>query len=140
MLKKDYIQRQFEEFGKVMAVILSYKRNNDWTNFELEIEKALNRFTNFGIKDLIEKDLKSFEVFINENVQLKSEQIKIIADLLYEKSFTSDNTEKETKDILKKAGFLYELYSDNLTANEFNLEVRYRIDLIKKIILPPNQL
>ena len=142
MLKKDYILRQFEEFGKVMAVIFGYKKNNDWVRFELEIEKALNTFTSFEINDLIVRDQESFESFISKNTQLKPDQIKIMADLLYERSFISENkkNDNEMKSILKKANFLYELYSNTLTANEYNLEVRYRIDRIKKIILPPNLL
>jgi len=32
MLKKDYLIRQLEEFGKVLAVLMNLKKENDWIN------------------------------------------------------------------------------------------------------------
>lgn len=136
MFKKDYIQRQFEEFGKVMAVILGFKKNKDWALFEFEIDKAMSTFTPFEIKDIIEKNEESFKLLIGESGHLKSDQIKILADLLYERSFISDKNDEDEERIglLKKAYFLYDLFSNSLTANDYNVEVRYRLDLIKKIL------
>ena len=52
MLKKDLILRQLEEFGKVMAVILSFKKVKDWDNFEKEIREAALKFTTFEIDNV----------------------------------------------------------------------------------------
>ena len=136
MLKKDYIQRQFEEFGKVMAVILGFKKNKDWELLEMEIDKAVQTFTSMELKALIKTDEASFEKMINENTSLKTEQVKILADLLYERTFVSVNNEDESEmmSLLKKAQFLYTLFSNTLTANDYNVEVRYRMELIRKII------
>ena len=140
MLRKDYIMRQFEEFGKVMAVIFGLKLNKDWEQFEMEIGKAVNRFTSLQMGELIEKDEEAFVKFITNNKDLKPDQIKILADLLYEQSFVFGEKEQNAEmiTVLKKAGFLYQLYKENLTENDFNLEVHYRIELIKRIILRSN--
>ena len=140
MLRKDFLMRQFEEFGKVMAVILGFKKSQDWELFENEIDKAVKTFTSFELSDLLKKDEASFEALINENTGLKSEQIKILADLLYERSFISGNNgnANEMIELLKKANYLYTLFSNTLTANDYNVEVRYRMELIKRIIVQSN--
>lgn len=136
MLKKDFLLRQFEEFGKVMAVILGLKKNAEWEPFEMEIDKAVRTYTPFEIKELIEKDEISFEALIKSANHLKSDQIRFLADLLYERSFVSGNkaNENEMIDLLKKSLFLYELFSNALTVNDYNVEVRYRMELIRKVI------
>lgn len=138
MIRKDYLLRQFEEFGKVMAVILGFKKEADWEKFEQEIEAAVKNFTSFEINQLIEKDQRSFENIITASTHLKPEQIKILADLLYERSFSELAADDEMKKLLTKSNYLYHLFSGQLTANEFNIEVRYRMDLIKKILNQPN--
>jgi hypothetical protein len=138
MIRKDYLLRQFEEFGKVMAVILGFKKETDWEKFEKEIETAVKYFTSFELNDLIEKDQRSFENIITDSTHLKPEQIKILADLLYERSFSELMADSDMRKLLAKTNFLYNLFSGQLTANEFNIEVRYRMDLIQKILNQPN--
>lgn len=141
MFKKDYIQRQFEEFGKVLAFIMGYKKQGDLANFELEIEKAVATFTGLEIKEVLALSDIEFAELIKKSTHLKSEQIKILADLIYEKSFVYENTENELQFVktLKRALFLYEWHRSHLTTNEFNIEINYRITLINKLINLPNQ-
>jgi hypothetical protein len=119
-----------------MAIILGFKKSKEWELFEMEIDKAVKTFTSLELKDLIKKDEASFEKLINESTSLKSDQIKILADLLYERSFVSGNNGDtgEMINLLKKANYLFTLFSDTLTANDYNVEVRYRMELIRKII------
>ena len=142
MYKKDYIVRQFEEFGKVMAIILGFKHKGEWNRFAGEIEEAVKQFTSIELKEIKSLSQDDFETLINTNTNLKSDQLKILADLLYEQSFA----EKEKADrnaqteLFKKSLFLYKLYKNELTANEFNLEVHYRIELLSKLLNQPNPL
>lgn len=140
MLRKDYIQRQFEEFGKVLATILGYKQKGDITNFELEIDKAVKTFTGFEITDLLNMTDESFKELIKASQHLKPDQVKTLADLLYERSFVFDaaNNQQQLITTLERSYFLYQWYAGNLTTNEFNIEVNYRMSLIHKIINPPN--
>lgn len=140
MLKKDFLQRQFEEFGKVLATILGFKKNGDLANFEKEIESAVRTFTSLELEGLLKMDLETFEKMVKDNETLRPDQIKILADLFYERSFVFDKPEQveQMKDMLGRAYFLYKRYTAELTANEFNLEVSYRLRMITEIIHQPN--
>lgn len=140
MLRKDFLQRQFEEFGKVLAAILGFKKSGDMSSFEKEIEKAVKTFTAFELGELLKMDLGSFERMVKEDEKLKPEQVKILADLFYERSFVFDKPDQaeQMKDMLARAYFLYKRYTEELTVNEFNLEVNYRMQMITEIIHQPN--
>ncbi len=142
MLRKDYIMRQFEEFGIVIGAILGLKRNKEWEKFELEIEKAVKQFTSLELAELKNLSLEAFEKIIQSSPQLKPDQIKALADLLYEQSFAEQekNNNSQTTDLLQKSLMLYKIYKGELTSNQFNLETHYRIELITKILNLPNQL
>ncbi|MBK7817185.1 MAG: hypothetical protein IPJ60_06150 [Sphingobacteriaceae bacterium] len=77
---------------------------------------------------------------VKHNETLRPDQIKILADLFYERSFVFDKQEQaeDMKDMLSRAYFLYKRYTQELTANEFNLEVNYRLQMITEIIHQPN--
>ncbi|MBL7917420.1 MAG: hypothetical protein JNM96_03425 [Bacteroidia bacterium] len=140
MLRKDYIMRQFEEFGIVIGAILGLKRNKEWEKFELEIDKAVKLFTSLELTELKELQLSEFEKLIHASSQLKPDQIKALADLLYEQSFAEQekNNTKQAVDLLEKSLLLYTIYKNELTSNQFNLETHYRIELITKILNLPN--
>lgn len=142
MLRKDYIMRQFEEFGIVIGVILGLKRNKEWEKFELEIDKAVKQFTSLELSELRELNLSEFETLIHSSTQLKPDQLKALADLLFEQSFAEQekNNNKQAVDLLEKSLFLYTIYKNELTSNQFNLETHYRIELITKILNLPNPL
>lgn len=140
MLRKDFLQRQLEEFGKVLASILGLKKSGDMFNFEKEIERAVKTFTTLELDELLKMNLESFEKMVKQNETLRPDQIKILADLFYERSFVFDKPEQteQMKDMLSRAYFLYKRYTEELTVNEFNLEVNYRMQMITEIIHQPN--
>lgn len=140
MLRKDFLQRQFEEFGKVLASILGFKKSGDMLNFEKEIERAVKTFTALELSELLQMNLGSFEKMVKLNNDLRPDQVKILADLFYERSFVFDKPEQaeQMKEMLARAYFLYKRYSEELTVNEFNLEVNYRVQMITEIIHQPN--
>ena len=135
MLRKDYIQRQFEEFGKVMAVILSFKKENDWEKFEKEIREAVLRFTSMEISYVEGLDDEGFEKEILKRPDLSSEQRKILADLLFEKLnyYLVKNDKGNYLALGCKCLKLYRNIRDNFTQNEFNLDVHYKLEFLKKI-------
>lgn len=134
MLRKDYIVRQFEEFGKVMAVIFGLKRQQDWDKFEKELAVASEKFTSLEI-DFVERlsvDDLAREVTVKE---LLPEQYKMLADLLYEKMnyYIQHGKSAEHFELLSKCLMLYQMFSQSLTQNEFNLDVHYKLEILKKI-------
>ncbi len=135
MQKKDYIVRQFEEFGKVMAAILGFKKENDWEKFEKEIAEAAQKFTLLEVSYVETLDAEGFEREVLRHPQLTLEQKKILADLLFEKlNFYLEKDDKERYLKLKDQCLLiYTHIHENFTENEFDLNVHYRLNFLNKI-------
>lgn len=136
MLRKDLLMRQFEEFGKVIAVLLGFKMQNDWNNFEKIIEDAARKFTPFEISAIESLSLEDFNKDVILHPSLLPEHYKILADLLFEKmkSFLERNIKQEEANLLKvKCILLYKKFSDNFTHNEFNMDVHYKLDFLQKM-------
>ncbi len=135
MLRKDYIMRQFEEFGKVMAVIFGLKKQNDWEKFEKEIAEASKKFTDIEICHAETLLLPDFEKEVLTSPALLPAQQKMLADLLFEKMnyyFEKGETGK-AKDLKNKCLLLYQKFLDDLTQNEFNLDVHYKLEYLKDV-------
>jgi hypothetical protein len=135
MLRKDYIQRQFEEFGKVMAVILGLKREKDWDTFEKEIALATQKFTSLEMQQVEAMDSKSFEEAVLNREDLEQDKKKILAELLFEKmSYYLERDDKaHYASIKEKCLQLYRHLRDNFTENEFDLNTHYRIAFLEKL-------
>ncbi len=134
MLRKDLIVRQLEEFGKVMAVILGFKKLNDWDKFEKEIEAATEKFTNLEIKTIENLSNTDFEKEVLNHPTLLLDQKKILADLLFEKLnfYAQNNNEEKYKSLKTKCLALYEHIQNNHTENEFDMNVYYKLAILKK--------
>lgn len=134
MLKKDYLGRQFEEFGKVMAVILGLKKLQDWDKFEKEIRDASSKFTSLNIDHVESLSDTDFEKEIINHPTLTQNQQKILADLLFEKLnfYAANNKEEDYKKLKAKCIMLYTHLKNDLTENEFDMNVYYKLEILKK--------
>jgi hypothetical protein len=127
--------RQFEEFGKVMAVIFGSRKQNDWEKFEKELNEAALKFTSFETETVEAMSLQELETKVLRHPTLLPEQKKMLADLLYEKMlFYTEKNELEKSDALKrKCAALYQDFMSGLTENEFNLDLHYKLEFLKKM-------
>lgn len=134
MLRKDYILRQLEEFGKVMALILNYKKLQDWDKFENEINATSIKFTSIEINKLEKFNEADFKKEILNNTTLTQDQLKILADLLFEKlNFYAQKNDTMSYNNLKvKCVLLYKHIQNQLTQNEFDLNVYYKLEILNK--------
>ncbi|MBL7913122.1 MAG: hypothetical protein JNJ41_18810 [Bacteroidia bacterium] len=134
MLRKDYILRQLEEFGKVMAVILGFKKQLNWEEFEKEMHNAALKFTSLEIDKVERLRAEDFEKEVFNNPALTLDQLKILADLLFEKlSLHAQNNDEEKYNALKiKCLNLYQFIKNNHTENEFDMNVHYKLEILKK--------
>ncbi len=125
--------RQFEEFGKVLSLILGFKHRGEWDLFEKEIEKAFTQFTSFQINHVENLAETDFEREVTENKNLSYEQKKIMASLLFEKMNYYAEIKDETKlaSIRSKCLRLYLHLKENFTENEFDLDVHYKLEFLK---------
>ena len=136
MLRKDFIIRQIEEFGKVLALIIGYKKQNEWTKFEEEIENAIQKFTSLEMNEIENLNIDFFVSEIVNREGLSLDQKKIIANLMYEKLyFYLFKNETENYSQLKaKCLLLYLHLNENFTTNEFDLDVHYKLSMLQKQI------
>jgi hypothetical protein len=135
MLRKDLILRQFEEFGKVFALILSFKKNQDWDNFEKEAREAMRTFTQLDISVVEQLPPEKFMNEIVEPPTLSFEKKKIVAQLLFEKMDyygTACQYDKYTE-LKNKCIAIYQHLAGNLTENEYDMDVHYKLEFLKKL-------
>jgi hypothetical protein len=133
LLRKDYIQRQFEEFGKVLASLLNLKLNKNWEEFEKQLNEAFSKYTPFELEKLEHLSIESFQNQLHATPTLVYEQKKILASLLFERMnvYLEQNKMKEYELLKLKCLALYEHLSNDLTQNEYDLEVHYRLKFLK---------
>jgi hypothetical protein len=136
MLRKDYIVRQFEELGKVLAVLAGLKLNKDWHKFEEEISKAVMRYTTVELKIVEESQVQEFEKDIVQSNALNIEQKKMLARLLFEKLsvlLENDSRSDKTEQLKIKCERLYTFISQQLTQSEFDLDAYYKLQFLRQI-------
>ena len=134
MQKKDLIVRQLEEFGKVMAQILGFKKQKDWEEFEKEIAEATQKFIQRDLRQIEDLDGPGFDLEILKGSPLSFEQKKILADLLFEKmNFYAEKNDQEAYSRLKRNCLaLYTYIRENFTENEFDLNVHYKLEYLHR--------
>ena len=134
MLRKDYIVRQFEEFGKVMALIFGLKKQNDFLNFEKELNAATLKFTALDINYIEDLSVTDFETQIINTTTLTSLQQHMLADLLFEKlNYDLQINSANVINLKQKCTQLYTLINNTKTQNEFNLDVHYKLSFLATI-------
>ncbi len=134
MLKKDFLVRQIEEFGKVMAVILGYKKQQDWDKFEQETRAATLKFTSLELDTVEKLSETEFDTQILKHPTLTQDQLKILADLLFERMnfYALKNDEENYKSLRLKCVLLYTHIQNNHLDNEFDMNVYYKLEIPKK--------
>jgi uncharacterized protein with von Willebrand factor type A (vWA) domain len=135
LLRKDLILRQLEEFGKALAQILLYKKQKEYDKFEEEITLVLKKYSSLELTILENLNTPDFttQVILNESISF--EQKKIIASVLFEKMLYYEELglEDNSKELADKCFKFYTWLYANQTENEFNMEVHYRLELLKNM-------
>jgi hypothetical protein len=132
VLRKDYIQRQFEEFGKVLATILGFKKAGSWEEFERSVERALKQFTDLDMSNMEQLSLADFKSKLSRKEFLSPEQRKYLATLLFEKMnyYLENNNQRRYEDLKAKCLALYQQLAADQTHQEFDLDVHYKLKLL----------
>lgn len=137
MLKRDYLVKQFEEFGKVMAVLLGLKKDGLYPELTDAIDDALRKYTTLEIIYVESISNENLIETLTQDKKLNDEQLKMLADLLFEKGeyYTSVNsTEAAANNCYKKANIIYLFLKENATLN-YSLDMHYKIELLRKMDL-----
>ena len=140
MHKRDYLVKQFEEFGKVMAILLGLKRDKNYPKlFEL-INESIKKYTSSEVNYVESIINEQFIDILTIEKKLNDEQLKMLADLLFEKAnyyFNSQqNSELKLKGIncYKKSYVIY-LFLKEQTTLTYSLDMHYKLELLSKMKL-----
>ncbi len=135
MYKKDYLQRQFEELGTVMAVLFGLRKNKDHEKYSREFALIFKKYTDLTSDEFETLTQQAFLQQVSAHFGSNTEKLHVLADLLYEKlNFYLETDEIEKARILHlKCRYLYTLLQENLSENEFNLDIHYRLNVLEKI-------
>ena len=135
MHKRDYLVKQIEEFAKVMSILLGLKRDENYPKLSELISESVKKYTSTEI-DYIESliDEQLIDILTSEK-KLNDEQLKILADLLFEKADyycnAQQNADIELNSIncYKKSYVIY-LFLKEQTTLTYSLDMHYKLDLL----------
>lgn len=135
MLRRDYFVKQVEEFGKVLAAIMSLKRNGRFPEMLEEIYKASQTYTAQEILYIEQQENDALIKDLTEDKKLNDEQMKFLADLLFEKAEYYIHTEGAgvaSDNAYRKAFIIYLFLKEHATIN-YSLDMHYKLELLAKM-------
>lgn len=136
MFRKDYIVRQFEEFGKFLGIVFGLKANSQFTELEELINSSALKFTNVEIETAENLPDENLIETLTGKYHLKEPNLKMLADLLYEKgmAYSKQFKENEADKVLKKALIIFEFVKENSLEIDFSLDMHFKIASLKQLL------
>lgn len=133
MLRKDYLIKQIEEFGRALAIIHSHKREQNYEAYEQETAMVFKKFSEKDLSEVEYLIMSEFESEIVLDNTLDLPKKKIIAHLLFEKMnyYIEKGDLNSALHLKAKCLLLYEFILNNLTDNEYDLDVHYKLSYLK---------
>lgn len=135
MLRRDYLVKQAEEFGKVLAVIMGLKRDGLFPDMLEEIYKASQKYTALEILYIEKQENADLIKDLTEDKKLNDEQLKLLADLLFEKAeyyMHAEGAGEASDNAYRKAYILYVFLKKHATTN-YSLDMHYKLELLAKM-------
>ena len=134
MFQRDYLMRQFEQLGQVLAKAIGFKDKNDYKSAmevleessEKMLKEQLDFFNNIPDEEFVEKLLVKSE----NNL----EYLHISAELLFQKGdiLLQQNENEKAINLLRKSLILFEYVQMNDTT--YSLDRDFKIEAIKNIL------
>lgn len=138
MLRKDYIVRQFEEFGKFLAIVMGLRTDSKFTELEELIATSALKFTTIEIGTAEQLSNETLVETLTEKYQLKEANLKMLGDLLYEKgmSYCRQFQEEKAENAFQKALIIFEFIRNNSLEIDFSLDMHFKINSLKQLLNP----
>jgi len=134
MHKRDYLVKQFEEFGKVMAILLGLKKDGNIPEYLDLINESVKKYTQTELEFVESIDDDQLITILTAEKKLNDEQLKMLADLMYEKAeyHLNQSQELEATNCYKKAYSIYLFLKENATLT-YSLDMHYKIEVLSKM-------
>ena len=136
MHRKDLIVRQFEEFGKFLAILFGMKSEYRWPELEKLINESSQKYTSLEINHVEKLNNTNLIQHLTEEKQLKETQLKMLGDLLYEKgiAYTKLLQEEAGRNAFVKAQFIFSHIKNNSLEIDFSLDMHFKMEAIEQLL------
>ncbi|MDF2447903.1 MAG: hypothetical protein K0R26_407 [Bacteroidota bacterium] len=137
MFKRDYLIKQFEEFGKVLGSLFGLKKEGKFPEMSELISESVKKYTPTEINFVESTENQKLIEILTEEKKLSDDQLKMLADLVYEKGiYYSSINEIETKanNCFKKSLILYSFLKQHATMS-YSLDMHYKMEMLQKMDL-----
>ena len=84
MIRKDFIQRHFDELAKVLAVVFQLKNNLQPKEAEAKLNKFSTDFLGISLEEILAINTNIID-YLTNNKEFTLDHFKILEDLLYHK-------------------------------------------------------
>ena len=133
MIRKDLLVKQMEEFGKMLALMMTYKRTKDYDTFEATMQEAATSFTGADLNTLTKSSREQFLNTVVHSETLNQDQKKILGILLFEKMMLcAEFGDEETYQHLKELNRDLYTYLNESPNTLFDLDVYYKLQMLKQ--------
>lgn len=128
--------RQYEEFGKFLAIVLGFKNDSKFVELEELINTSAFKYTNIEIEIAEKLPNKDLIQLLTENYELKEANLKMLGDLLYEKGigYSQRFKEEEVKNAFQKALIIFEYIKENSLESDFSLDMHFKMNSLKQLL------
>lgn len=136
MLRKDYIIRLTEEFGKFIGAIISLKKQNKWDELEQLINNSAKKYTNLEIAYVEQLPDENLPASLLKELNLNLENLKMLADLLYEKgiSYSKKNKESSALNAYKKSFIIFRYINLKSLDSDYSLDMHYKMKILEELV------
>jgi len=137
MYKRDYFIKQIEEFSKVLAVILGLKREGRLSDLDELIHSSSVKYTSTEIEYVETLDNEFLIETLTTDKKLNDDQLKMLADLLFEKAeyyLKTNSPTNQANNCYKKSLLIYSFLKSHATLN-YSLDMHYKLEILSKMDL-----
>ena len=117
-----------------MAVLLGLKKDGNFPEFLNLINEYSKKYTQTELEFVESIEDNQLITILTAEKKLNDEQLKILADLMYEKAeyYLNQSQELEANHCHKKAYSIYLFLKENATLT-YSLDMHYKIEVLSKM-------
>lgn len=136
MLRKDYIMRMYEEFGKFLGTLFGLRKMGNWPELEELIKTSAQKYSLVELEFAESLETKGLPEYLMKNHSLNSENLKMLGDLLYEKGlmYLATDRAEAAKNAFQKVFVLYTYVQQNALESDFSLDMHNKLSNVKELL------
>ena len=122
MIRRDYIMRMIEEFGKFLSAIVGLKREGNYGDALGKIDNVYEGMLDLDPKILKSVDAKELLDFLQNEKNFNNQYMKMIAELLFEEGqiYLESGDPISARNVLEKAKVLINYLMESNTTFSFD--------------------